>query len=109
MPLADASADHALGLDESLVHVVHAAVGVFAFLVEETREVLLPLVVGGQPTGRGRAVPDARQGEGDASELSARLQPGPHAGEPEYVGLHVEQAALDAGVGPHGLRGLHDA
>ena len=43
--LADASADHAPCLDEPLVHVVHTAVGVFALLVEERGEVLLPLVV----------------------------------------------------------------
>lgn len=107
--LADASADHAPCLDEPLVHVVHTAVGVFALLVEERGEVLLPPVVGDQPFGRAARVPDAGQGQGHPAQPSARLESGPPAGQFEDVGLHVEQAPLDPRIRPRGLRGLEDA
>lgn len=44
-------ADYAPGLDEPLVDVLHAAIGVPTSQVEEPGEVLLPLVVGHQPRG----------------------------------------------------------
>ena len=106
--LVDAATDHAPGPDEPLVHVVDAAVGVFALLVEESGELPLPPVVGDEP-GRGVVpVPDARQGDGDVPEPPAGLQAGSSAGQFEDVGPHVEQAALDPRVRPHRLRGLED-
>lgn len=46
-------------LDEPLVHAVHAAVGVFALLVEERGKVLLPPAVGDEPRRGGVPVLDA--------------------------------------------------
>lgn len=51
--------DHAPRLDEPLVHAVHAAVGVFALLVEERGKVLLPPAVGDEPRRGGVPVLDA--------------------------------------------------
>ena len=81
--------DHAPRLDEPLVHAVHAAVGVFALLVEERGKVLFPPAVGDEPRRGGVPVLDACQGGGNRAQPSAGLQAGPPAGQFEDVGLHV--------------------
>lgn len=63
------------------MHAVHAAVGVFALLVEERGKVLLPPAVGDEPRRGGVPVLDACQGGGNRAQ--------PPAGQFEDVGLHV--------------------
>ena len=43
-----------------------------------------------------------------AGDTYAGLEAGSHAGQLRDVGLHVEQAALDARARPHGPRGLEN-
>lgn len=75
MVLADTFADHAFGFDEALVLVGDGTVRVRALLIKERVVRLLPLVVGGEPCGRGIRVRHAAQSDSNLPQLFVCLEP----------------------------------
>lgn len=80
--------------------VGYGTVRVRALLVKERVVRLLPLVVGGEPCGRGIRVRHAAQGDSNLPQLFACLGPWLDSGELGDVHAHVKQAPLHLGIRP---------